>query len=65
MCKLCWVVLSVKGGGGVKVEGKGKDGRVETTRLRNIGGVESGGGLLSLGDLRYGNYNIIYLLFGV
>ena len=33
-------------GGGVKVEGKCKDGRVETTILKNLGGIESGGGLL-------------------
>ena len=35
------------GGGGVNVEGKGKDGRVETTRLKNVGGIKYEGGLLS------------------
>ena len=35
--------------GGVKVEGKSKDGRVDTMRLKNLGGIESGGGVLSSG----------------
>ena len=39
-----WVVLFVtgEGEGGVKVEGKGKYGRLETTRMKNLGGIESG-----------------------
>ena len=35
-----------QGGGGVKVEGKCKDGKLETTRLKNLGGIKSEGGLL-------------------
>ena len=63
---MCWVVPSVRGGGGgVKVEGKGKDGRVETTRPKNLGRIEFGGGLLLSGGLRYGNSNIIDFLFGM
>ena len=40
-------VVGRGGGGGMKVEGKGKDGRAETTRLKKICGIKSGGGLLS------------------
>ena len=40
----CFVYLRV----GVNVEGKGKDGRVEKMRLKKLGGIESGGGFLSL-----------------
>ena len=32
----------------MNVKGKVKDGRVETTRLKNLGGIKSEGGLLSL-----------------
>ena len=57
------------GGGGLKVEGNVKDIRLETTRLKKLGGIESGGGFLSsfyvVGGLRYGNSNIIDFLFGV
>ena len=44
---LCWAVSSVQWGvrgGGLKVEGK--DGRVDTTRLNNLGGIEYGGGVV-------------------
>ena len=41
-----WAVLSVRVCVCVKVEVKGKYVRVETTRLKNLGGVESGGRLL-------------------
>ena len=40
-------MLSVRGRGG-GVEGKGKYGRVEKLRLDILGGIEYGGGLLSL-----------------
>ena len=43
---LGYVVRPVGGEGGLKVEGKGKDGRVETTRLKKLGGNESGVGFL-------------------
>ena len=33
--------------GGVNVEGRGKDGRVEKTRLKNLDGTKSEGGVLS------------------
>ena len=36
------------GGREMNVKGKVKDGRVETTRLKNLGGIKSEGGLLSL-----------------
>ena len=36
------------GGMKVEVKGKGKDGRVEKMRLKKLGGIESGGGFLSL-----------------
>ena len=65
---LCYVVRPVGGEGGLKVEGKGKDGRVETTRLKKLGGNESGVGFLPsffLGGLWCGNSNIIAFLFGV
>ena len=48
ICTVCWVASSVQWGGGVNVKGKGKDGRVETTRLKNLDGIKSEGGLLSL-----------------
>ena len=57
------------GVGAVKVEVKRKDGNVKTTRLKNLGEIESGGGLVLLfvfwGGLRYGNSNTIAFLFGV
>ena len=43
-------VVCPEGGGGVDVEGKGKYGSVDTTRLKNLGGIKSEGGLLSLFD---------------
>ena len=62
------VVRPSMGRGGVKVEGKGKDLRVETTRLNNLGWMESGGDLLLsfvlVGSLLYVNSNIIGFLFG-
>ena len=42
---MLWGVLSIRGG--VKMEGKGKDVRVKTTRMKNLGGIKSEGGLLS------------------
>ena len=42
------VVHPGRGGGGVEVEGKGKDGRVDTTRIQKLGSITSGGGFLSL-----------------
>ena len=42
---MCWVVLSVRVGE-VNVEGKGKYGMEETTRLKKLGGIKSEGGLL-------------------
>ena len=39
--------VHIVGEGGVKVEGNGTDEKLETTRLKNPGVVESGGGLLS------------------
>ena len=66
ICTVWWVVFSVRGGG---VESKGKDGRVEKTRLKNLAKIESGEVcclcLLSLGGLRYVNSNIITFLFGL
>ena len=48
------------------MEGNGKYGRVEITRLNNIGGIECGGGfLLSFGGMRYVNSSITAFLFGV
>ena len=38
----CFVCLRV----GFNVEGKGKDGRVEKMRLKNLGGIKYEGGLL-------------------
>ena len=49
----------------MKVEVKSKDVKLDKTRLKNLRGIKSWGGLLSLGVLRYINSNIIVFLFGV
>ena len=56
---------SGRGGGGFKLEGKGKDREAEITNRKNLGRIESGGGLLLFGSLCYGDSNTINFLFYV